>query len=180
MRIRAGDVKVVLSAVETLERLGPDAAELATPAFFHASLLWPRLEAVSLLLQRSLERGSWTTSPYPAEAGEGPPAPPRLATHMEAETFLALQVSCVIQLVLARLLSGLTLVIAGLVLLLFAHLFYSFPGRPFWLEADAILIAAATLLIVRLLVRWRRTRSSAASGAPAPDASTGAAGSAFA
>ena len=46
--------------------------------------------------------------------------------------------------------------IAGLVLLLFAHLFDSFPGRPFWLEADAILIAAATLLIVRLLVRLEK------------------------
>jgi hypothetical protein len=156
MRIRTGDVAVVLSAVETLENLGPDAAELATPTFFHASLLWPRLEALSLLLQRSLERGPWASCPYPAEAGAGAPAPPRLASHTEAETFLALQVSCVIQLVLARLLSGLTLVLGGLVLLLSAHLFYSFPGRPFWLESDAILIAAATVLIVGLLVRLEK------------------------
>jgi hypothetical protein len=156
MRIRSGDVAVVFSAVNTLKSLGPEAAELATPPFFHASLLWHRLEALSLLLQRSLERGPWATCPYPAEAGAGAPAPPRLASHTEAETFLALQVSCVIQLVLARLLSGLTLVVAGLVLLLSAHLFYSFPGRPFWLEADAVLIAAATALVVGLLVRLEK------------------------
>jgi len=149
-------VATVLSDVRVVEKLGPTAAELGLPTFFHASSLWPRLEALSGLLVRSLERGPWSSCPFPAETAGGSPAVPRLASHVEAETFLALQVSFVIRLVLARVLSGITLVVAGLVLVLGAHLFYSFPGRPFWLAWDAALVAAATALILWLLAGLER------------------------
>jgi hypothetical protein len=153
LHIRSGDVATVLRDVRVLAKLGPNAAELALPTFFHASPLWPKLETLSGLLVRSLERGPWAARPFPPEAGaSGAPAVARLACHVEAETFLAFQVSCVIRLVLSRVLSGLTLAVAGLVLVLCAHLFYSFPGRPFWLASDAVLVATATAVILGLLV----------------------------
>jgi len=58
--------------------------------------------------------------------------------------------------VLSRVLSGFTLVTAGLVLLLCAHLFYSFQGRPFWLAVDALMIGVTTAVILTILVRLER------------------------
>jgi hypothetical protein len=149
MCIRSTDV-VALAATDVLDDLGRNAAELRSGVLFHASFIWARLEALSLPLVRSLQRGPWSDCPYPDTSATAAPSRPRC--HAEAETLLALQVACVLRLLLARLLSGFTVVVAGLVLLLGAHLFYSFQGRPFWLGFDAFLVCAATALILKTLV----------------------------
>jgi len=149
LHIRSTDV-ATLAAADGLDDLEGHAAELRSGVLFHASFAWARLEALSVPLVRSLERGPWSVCPYPDTSATA--APSRLHFHSEAETLLALQAACVVRLLLARLLSGFTVVVAGLVLLLSAHLFYAFQGRPFWLAFDAFLVCAATVVILRTLV----------------------------
>jgi hypothetical protein len=135
------------------EDIACEPSDFRLPVSYHASALWPRLETLSGRLVDVLEVGPWASRPYPPD---GPREPDRPSWHGEAETLLALQVACLLRLVLARVLSGFTVVVAALVLLLCAHLFYNFQGRPFWLALDASLIALATVAVVGQLVRLEK------------------------
>jgi hypothetical protein len=139
---------------------GSAAADLVDPETFarevcaadplQATTTWAKLERFAGPLSAILELGAWAQSPYPAGGAVVP------EWQREAETFLALQVACTLRQALARLLSGLSLALLGLALILAAHLLYVFQGRSFWLTVDWVYLGLGTALAVLLLVRLER------------------------
>jgi hypothetical protein len=117
---------------------------------FQATSTWATLEGFAGPIARILDLGVWARRPYPAEPGDPP------EWQREAETFLALHVACVLRHALVRLLSGLSLALVGLGLILAAHLFYVFQGRAFWLIVDWVNLGVGTALAVLLLMRLEK------------------------
>jgi len=124
-----------------------------------------------------LEAGHWSRKPYaigepPAPESEAPAAsraeaPPK-AWAREAENLVGLVLAYAMRHVLARVLSGITFAMVGLVLVLAAHLLYTFQGRMFWLTLDWVLIGAATAAVVWLLVKLEKDTILSWLGATAP------------
>jgi hypothetical protein len=147
LQIRATDV----ARLRTLATTAPHAPgdDLSGP--LHAMPAWHELEQWSAGFRRALERGPWTRRPFPPpeERGGTPPLD-------EAETLIALQVSCVLRQLLVRLTKGLTFAAGGLFLVLASHLLYTFQGRTFWLGLDWVLLGLGTLVVLYLFVRLEK------------------------
>jgi hypothetical protein len=120
-----------------------------------ASLLsrhdWETLNSLLRCFAHALQMTRWradsdaTTCPAPAQHA--------LADMAYAVTF---QAAIVLRDVLTRLVSGFTIVLGALLLLLAAHLFYSFQGRVYWLLLDATAILITAGLGLRLLIAFER------------------------
>ncbi len=122
---------------------------------FNATPAWRALLEVGGQLTEALERSYWRGMPGPTElAGKGQGL--QRSPWREAEMFLALQVAYIVKHALVRVTRGLALVMAGLVLVLAAHLFYTFEGRGFWLGLDWVLVALGTVVAVVLLVAFEK------------------------
>ena len=148
LHIRADDVHGIME----VELVDPEALrrDVCGHDPFQATPTWARLEALAGPLSRALQRGPWTHRPYPTPGQDEP------EWQREAETFLALQLAYGLRHVLVRLLSGLTMALAGFALILAAHLFYVFQGRAFWLTLDWVNLGLATGLAVVLLVKLEK------------------------
>ncbi len=148
LHIRADDVHGIIDVElvdkETLAR------DVCSHDPFQATATWARLESFAGPLSLALQRGPWACSPYPGEPQDKPD------WQREAETFLALQLAYGLRHVLVRLLSGLTIALFGLGLILAAHLFYVFQGRAFWLTMDWLNLGLATGLALVLLVKLEK------------------------
>ena len=125
----------------------------------HASPAWREIARWSAHLVRVLSRGPWARRTCPVTATDPKKAEtPAGEAHLRAaETLLALQVAFSVRFALVRLLSVFALAIAGLLLLLCAHLFYAFQSRTFWLGVDWVLIGMATAIVLYLLVRLEQS-----------------------
>ena len=148
LHIRADDVHAIMD-VEVIDQEA-FLVDVCTHDPFQATITWARLEIFAGPLSRALQRGPWAHNPYPTEAPDKP------EWQREAETFLALQLAYALRHVLVRLLSGLTMALAGFALILAAHLFYVFQGRAFWLTMDWVNLGVATGLAVLLLVKLEK------------------------
>lgn len=143
LHIRHSDLEVIAEAGSVRQHL----AKLGRSQLpFYATGAWRSLERLGVQVIRALERRPWLRRPYPA------PAELPTGVYREAETFVALQASYVIRHLVARLASGLSITMTGLVLILGAHLFYSFQGRQFWLAFDWLYIGLGAAVAVRLFV----------------------------
>jgi len=169
LRVRAGEVEAFDPHVLTpqvVRELGRDAHGEAP---FQTTATWRRLEELSFAVRLALARGPWARAPYPAAlpeasvAGGKPSAlKPMDAPHApavfyrEAETFLALELAYALRHALVRLLSGLTVALTGLLLILCAHLFYMFQGRTYWLTVDWLALGLSTVAALVLLVKLEK------------------------
>jgi hypothetical protein len=170
LRVRAADFAgLVGPEVQEACGLRGLARDVGSEASFHTTATWSRLEAVTVPIWRALVRGPWSRTPYPAGLREAvalpskPGDPPQkpgdkeaAVFYREAETFIALELAYTIRHVLVRLLSGLTVSVTGLLLLLCAHLFYSFQGRAYWLTVDWIALGVGTTVALALLVKLEK------------------------
>ena len=111
--------------------------------------LWHTATHVVNHLIPGLDRGYWT-----------PPAPPHPTNvtlwYKRGERVVGLYVALLIRDVLSRVTSGLTVaLLLGMVLFL-GHLFYTFPGRPFWLLFDLGVLTITGIVGASLLLSFDR------------------------
>jgi hypothetical protein len=112
---------------------------------------WRTLDSIMRRFASALRDTAWRTGFDPALY----PAP--TATALERMGFaVGFHAALMLRALLTRLISGFTIVFGALLLLLIAHLLYSFQGRVYWLSLDAILMAVAAILAVRLLITLER------------------------
>jgi hypothetical protein len=149
LQIRAGDVQSILDPRALPRKQVGEGSSRDVP--FQATATWRRLEAMAFPLIKVLERGPWVREPYRVAKAPAPEA-----CYRKAETLVALEAAYVLRHALVRLASGLTLAMSGLVLVLASHLFYSFPGREFWMAFDWIGIGAGTAVVLVLLVTFEK------------------------
>ena len=74
----------------------------------------------------------------------------------DMEFAVVFHASMILRDVLTRIITGLTAVFGGLLVLLLTNLLYTFQGRIFWLSVDAIAIVLSGAVAIRLLVRLER------------------------
>ena len=176
LRVRPGDV-VLMQTVPVAQALPTRDEDERQP--LHASPAWAAIQEWSIHLVRVLWRGPWDRRGLvPA----GPAAPPpgrtpvpnagevvavnlvrpsgaesRDAYFAAAETLLGLQVAFTLRYSVTRLMSVFGLTVSALLLLLSAHLFYTFQSRAFWLGIDWVLIGVATAIAVYFFVRLEKS-----------------------
>jgi hypothetical protein len=117
---------------------------------FHATRPWRSLLQPGVSLVAGLRQGPWSEKPC-VDPKMDRPSPWR-----EAESFVALQVAYVIKHALVRITRGLAFVIAGLLLVMAAHLFYTFQGRGFWLALDWSLLGLSVAVAVALMLAFEK------------------------
>jgi hypothetical protein len=98
-------------------------------------------------LKATLWRSRLPATPVSAEVG---------VVLDEMEYIVLFHASLVIRDLLTRLVSGFTMVIGGLLLLVAAHLLYTFQGRVFWLSFDAVVVTVSSAIAVKYLMVLER------------------------
>jgi hypothetical protein len=112
---------------------------------------WRSIDRIVTRFARILRATRWHTEFDPSAC----PAP--LASALpQMEFAVGFHAALILRALLTRLISGFTIVFGALLLLLFAHLLYSFQGRVYWLSVDALLMALAAVFAVRLLFTLER------------------------
>lgn len=75
---------------------------------------------------------------------------------MSAEQLISLIAAVIIHLTVVRVVRGLSIAVLFGMVLFAGHVFYTFPGRHFWLMLDLALLSAVGLIGVRLLFTLER------------------------
>jgi hypothetical protein len=112
---------------------------------------WQELDSLSVISNAALQITLWS----PTFDRKSMPAA-LTATLDEMEYIVVFHTALVLRHLMMRLVSGFTMVIGGLLLLVAAHLLYSFEGRVFWLSFDAFTIGISAAIAVWLLLSMER------------------------
>jgi hypothetical protein len=112
---------------------------------------WRVIDSIMKRFARALRATAWRTDfdsvAYPAA----------VVTALKSMEFaVGFHAALMLRALLTRLVSGFTIVFGALLLLLMAHLLYSFQGRVYWLSLDALFMVVAAVLAVRLLITLER------------------------
>ena len=134
-------------AAQCVEQLGESATFPGTDPIEERH--WRALDSVATAFDTTLQRAHWRT-----EFDGGAASAELKATLQRMEYVVLFQGAIVLRELVTRWVTGCTAVIGGLVLMLAAHLFYTFQGRVFWLTIDAIAIGIAGLVNIRLLLTF--------------------------
>ena len=109
---------------------------------------WESLDRVTRHLDVYLRRTRGTSeSDIATNSGE---------VRREMECVIFFYAALILRDLVTRLISGYTIVLGTLLLLLASHLTYTFQGRVFWLSLDAAAIALAALLAIQQLIALER------------------------
>jgi len=112
---------------------------------------WRTLNRLTRMLNRVLRLTLWVPD------HDRQPASQALVRSLgEMEYIVVFHTSLVLRDLLMRLVSGFTMVIGGILMLIAAHLLYTFEGRVFWLSFDAAAVALSTVFAVKLLLTLER------------------------
>lgn len=135
-------------------------SEIADPRHRHRSEIrpvalrrqdWRTIDSIMKRFARALRATAWRTGFDPAAY----PAP--VVAALECMQFaVGFHAALMLRALLTRLVSGFTIVFGALLLLLLAHLLYTFQGRVYWLALDALFMAVAAVFAVRLLITLER------------------------
>ncbi|HEY3655285.1 MAG TPA: hypothetical protein VGL34_09845 [Steroidobacteraceae bacterium] len=113
---------------------------------------WQALDRLCRSSARFLKATLWRN-----QVAAAPAASAELGVVLDEMEYIVLfHASLVIRDLLTRLVSGFTLVIGGLLLVVAAHLLYTFQGRVFWLSFDAVTVTVSTAVAVRYLMILER------------------------
>lgn len=132
-------------SLEEREQLAIEAAKRHSRRAFRSTEEWERIDKLARCLHRWLRSALWSDS-----APKTPAGVEVCANH--AEYFVAFHLAVGVRDMLTRLVAGFVMVVAGLTMLLSAHLFYSFQGRPMWLALDWAAIGISSIVAVAILV----------------------------
>jgi len=142
------DPVVTILGVELPDVLDGETREGGRQSYFN-SLTWRTLVKLSDGLITTLRHGFW-------HRGSATARPASEAWYRKAEALVGMQAAFVLRDLLARLVSGMTVTIAGAMLALTSHLFYSFPGRSAMLAFDWILLAMAAAAAAAMLIHLEK------------------------
>jgi hypothetical protein len=134
--------------VEMPDRLDRELREGGDLAYFRSES-WTLLIGLSDALVPVLRFGFW-------HRGRATTSGELDGWYRNAEALVGMQVAFVLRDLLSRLVSGMTVTIAGATLALASHLFYSFPGRSAMLAFDWVLVALAVASAAAMLIRLER------------------------
>jgi hypothetical protein len=112
---------------------------------------WRALNRLTRMLNRVLQLTLWVP-----DADRRPTSASLMRALGEMEYIVVFYAALVLRDLLMRLVSGFTMVIGGILLLITAHLLYTFEGRVFWLSFDAAAVALSAAFAVRLLLILER------------------------
>jgi hypothetical protein len=142
------DPVVTILGVELPDVLDGETREGGRHPYFN-SLTWRTLVKLSDGLIPTLRHGFW-------HRGSVTGRPASEDWYRKAEALVGMQAAFVLRDLLARLVSGMTVTIAGAMLALTSHLFYSFPGRSAMLAFDWILVALAAATAAAMLIHLEK------------------------
>jgi hypothetical protein len=112
---------------------------------------WQELDSLSVISHAALQNTLWSSTCDLKSLSAA-----LTATLDEMQYIVVFHTALVLRHLTMRLVSGFTMVIGGLLLLVAAHLLYSFEGRVFWLSFDAFTIGISAASAVWLLMRMER------------------------
>jgi len=145
LQLGARDVQAVVDLPWHTGRDPKPAARTDPRSPFRSTSIWARLDRLARILACWLHRTAWRDNPETVGAKVA-------ACRREAEYLVAFHLAVGVRDLLTRLAMGFTVAVGGLLLLMCAHLFYSFQGRPVWLAVDWVAIGVGSVVAVAILI----------------------------
>jgi hypothetical protein len=112
---------------------------------------WRALNRLTQVLNRILQVSLWSPN-----RDRLPVSTSLIRSLGEMEYIVLFHASIVVRDLMMRLVSGFTMVLGGTLMLVAAHLLYTFEGRVFWLTFDAAAMVFSATLALRLLLTFER------------------------